>query len=138
MHRIEKFIRIAYKYTFESNHRKFPMAAIAVKGNRVVAVGTNTDCKTHPKQQQRVDRLGICYGSQGPHAELDCLIRASHDQIKGSTVYVARRLKNLDFGLAKPCYTCLVHLRNYGVKRVHYTLTHSLLKEGQWYGSIYM
>lgn len=136
MNRIERFLRKTYEQTFTSDIR-FPTAAILTQGNRIISIGVNRN-KTHPKQKERINYLGQCYGKHRPHAEADCLIRANYNSIAGGTLYVARRKQNADFGLAKPCKVCESLLREYEIRRVFYTINHSLLESGSWYDCLYL
>lgn len=131
MNRIERLLRRTYEHTFQSQH-KFPMAALLADGPRVLSLGVN-QIKEHPLQQKRKNSRGFLYGRGQPHAELDCLIRAYYPHIAGSVMYVARRKKNLDIGLAKPCPACQELLVKYGIRRVYYTIDHPLLEKGKWY-----
>ena len=134
MNRAEKFLKLAYKHTFESLH-SFPMAAVLADGRRVISIGINRT-KTHPKQHQRVGAAGNLYGYNRPHAELDCLIRANYEDIAGSTIYIARRKKNMDLGIAKPCVICFDLLKKYKIKHIYYTVDHPILTSGVWYEHI--
>jgi deoxycytidylate deaminase len=115
MSRDKKFMEMAYNKTFDSDH-KFAMSAILVKGNRILSWGNNKE-KTHPIQ------INYDFRCQSLHAEIDALIRAPYEQIKGSTIYVCRRLVNGDYGLAKPCCGCHETLLRYGIKKVVYSIT---------------
>ena len=115
MSRDKKFMELAYNKTFESDH-KYAMSAILVRGNRILSWGNNRE-KTHPIQKNYDFRC------QSLHAEVDALIRAPYEQIKGSTIYVCRRLVNGHYGLAKPCNGCYMTLERYGIKKVVYSIT---------------
>lgn len=134
MKRDERFIRLAYENTFKSNHNKFPMSAVLVSGSRILSIGTNKPNKTHPRQMGRMGNNG--YFRSPIHAEFDCLIRAPEELIEGSTIYIARHKKNLDFGLAKPCSGCYSVLAHYKVKRAVFTLDQHF-NETPWYEEIY-
>ena len=76
------------------------------------------------------------YGKNHPHAELDCLIRAPYGEIDGCTMYIVRRKRNMDFGIARPCELCQEVLSNYKLRKVYYTVDHSFIKDGEWYSSM--
>jgi|SRR5271166_321315 len=64
--------------------------------------------------------------SQTPNRQLHSEYRLSRKLDKGSIVFVARvRLLNGEFAEAKPCFSCEKALRNKGVKRVFYTISHN-------------
>lgn len=118
MKRAERMLLAAYRTSISSRNR-FPIGAVLGRGSRILSTGYNRVGKSHPKQPSR-----ISYGGRfcaEPHAELDCLIRAPYDRIKGSNIFIARRLKGGDLGLAKPCYRCIHQMHLYGVNRVTYT-----------------
>lgn len=123
MKRAERFLLAAYKASLSSTGR-FPIGAVLTIGSRIISSGFNRTEKSHPKQPSRISYGGrLC---AEPHAELDCLIRAPYERIKGSNIYIARRLNNGDLGLAKPCYRCVHQLKSYGVNRAVYTTSSSL------------
>lgn len=124
--RIQRLLEFAYQKTFDSEHR-FPMAAILVKKNKVISVGMNRH-KTHPKQKRRISEDGIVFGKNKIHAELDCLIR-SPVEVDGSMMVVVRR-NATGVGLAKPCVNCEELLREYGVKRVIFSIPKDLESYG--------
>lgn len=116
--RIQRLLEFAYQKTFESEH-KFPMAAILVRKNKIISSGINRT-KTHPKQKRRINEEGVSYGWNKIHAELDCLIRSPVD-VEGSIMVVVRR-NATGVGLAKPCVNCEELLREYGIKRVMFSI----------------
>lgn len=113
MTRDEKFINLAIKISKQSAH-KFPIGAVITKGNKIISVGVNKN-KTHPCQiNYHLNKNGNI------HAELDAIILCESD-ISNSVLYVARLLKNGDFGIAKPCSSCMKIIGNYGIKKIIYT-----------------
>jgi dCMP deaminase len=112
------FLRFAYKQLNKSTCFHYKIAAIIVNNHQIYAIGTN-QAKTHPlqKNQFHQDRCGSSI-----HAELDCLIKCRYDKINGATIYVCRKLKNGNFALAKPCYLCEFLLKQYGIKKVIYSI----------------
>lgn len=129
--KINRIMKVAYKATFKSAHDQ-PMAAVLVKGNRILSVGINQTEKTHPEQKERVGRTGRIVSSKKIHAELDALIGADYANIRGSTIYVVRRKKNMDFGLARPCASCEALLKSYGIKKVVYSINAPLISNNQY------
>lgn len=84
------------------------VGAAVVKNGRVLSVGYN--------------RTG--YASRTPkawsrHAELSAIIQAG--DVRGATVYVYRSYLNGSPGMAKPCETCSILLKEAGIKRVVYS-----------------
>lgn len=106
MARVHRHLDLLRKQAEQSNCR-VPMAALVIRGNKVVAVGNN-------KKGHRASSL---------HAEMDALrqLRYQKRRAQGATVFVARFRHDGSFGNAKPCANCLEHLRSHGVKDVMWT-----------------
>lgn len=101
---------------------KFRVAAGLVYKNKLIAVGVNS-YKTHPwmiNGEYKPEQIHL-------HAEADCLIRASkiltEDQIKDSSIYVVRVLKDGSEALAKPCRGCSGLIARWGITDVKYTVS---------------
>lgn len=124
--KIERIMKVAYRATFRSEHYQ-AMAAVLVKGNRILSIGVNNPNKTHPEQKDRIANKGRLVSNKTIHAELDALIRANHENIRGSTLYVIRRKKNMDLGLARPCAACAALVKSYGIKKIVYSTDTSIL-----------
>lgn len=92
------------------------MAALIRKGRRIVSAGLNSK-KTHPLQA----KYGNNRFSIHLHAEIAAILRASEDDLEGSTLYVARSLKDGSRALAKPCEGCQRAIKDFKIKRVVYT-----------------
>lgn len=60
-------------------------------------------------------------GGISVHAEISAMSRVSAENLRGSTIYVARRRKCNTHGLSLPCPRCYEALVDAGVKRVVYT-----------------
>jgi tRNA(Arg) A34 adenosine deaminase TadA len=96
------------------------LAAIAMKGHKVVGYGWNT-YQTHPKSTAPYHRL---------HAEMDCILSSNRDHLPSATLYVARvgydgRSEVL---LASPCAWCRMMIVKAGIRKVYYTV------DGSHYG----
>ena len=114
--RDQKFINLAQKLCKLSEH-SYKMAAIVTKGSRILSFGINK-YRTHPKQINPFTKeRGVSV-----HAELAAIIGVSEENLRGSSVYIARRLVNGEAALAKPCTCCIAILREAGVKKVIYTI----------------
>lgn len=113
--RDRRFLNLALKISNTSPHR-FRMAAIVVKGNRIMSVGTNK-YKTHPRQ------INPHTGESGSsvHAELDAIIGLPKESLKGATIYVARQTIDGNPAIAKPCKCCQKVIEVSGIIRVFYT-----------------
>ena len=98
--------------------RKYEITAIAYnKRGRVVAIGHNSYSKTHPAQA----RFGRKSGKPNAiflHAELACLLRAK-EQVHRLEVF---RYDNDGKPVnSKPCPSCQLAIKAYGVKHVKHT-----------------
>jgi tRNA(Arg) A34 adenosine deaminase TadA len=96
------------------------MGAVITKKNRIIGSGMNTR-KSHPLQFAfSKSSLKISL-----HAEISAIVDALRnydlDDLRGSTIFVARVLKNGSRGTAKPCAICQRAIEAYGIKAVHWT-----------------
>jgi deoxycytidylate deaminase len=103
-------IRIAFDSAILSTHGKYRLGASLFRGNRLVSVGVNK-IKTHTKSPHFYRMI---------HAEIDALLRGERESIEGSSLFVVRVLKNLNFASSKPCKCCWTMAAELGVKRVVY------------------
>jgi tRNA(Arg) A34 adenosine deaminase TadA len=93
------------------------LSAVIVRGGNVISFGHNKAAKN-----------GICarYGKwfTHTHAEMDAISQARRSDLKGATMYVARRLRlNGSLALARPCEICQKVLRDYGIRKAVYTIS---------------
>lgn len=79
----------------------------------------------NPRTIKRYKNRAIPQRVECLHAEVAALKNAikkhGMEEIEGSTIYVARKLKNGSTGNAKPCKVCAIPLRLFKVKTVYYT-----------------
>lgn len=99
------------------------VGAILVRGNRVIASGTN-----QLRHQSKL-RTGHWQGSL--HAEVDCLLNAirTRQKIKGSTMFVVRLKADTSFGLALPCEDCFEVIQGLKVKKVYFSTNQQTISE---------
>jgi deoxycytidylate deaminase len=103
--------RLAKAAALKGQHRQYRVGACIVHAGHVIAVGFNKN-KTHPLMG-RVKHL---------HAEVDALLHVKDvKKTYGADIYVTRCNKNGRVGMAKPCETCMGHLRTAGIRNVFYT-----------------
>lgn len=84
--------------------RNFRLAAIAIRNDGAIVQSTNLMTET-PQPRG--------------HAEARTLLKAGW----GSTMYVARVMKNGQLALSKPCANCERMMRVRGVKKVFYSIS---------------
>ncbi len=96
------------------------MGAVLVLRNGDIFYGYNQQ-RSHPFQKQWAKHPEAIF----LHAEIDALIRAMKmvpdEMIVGSSIYIARVLKNGQPALAKPCSGCLGALIHFGVDNIWWT-----------------
>ena len=107
----QKYFNLAKKMSLKSQYYQ-QVGAVIVKKNDIVAVGYNKT-KTHPKSPQPIYKT--------VHAETDCVICASPEDLKGSEIYVYREYKNGKPATARPCPDCYGMLALAGLKKNHYS-----------------
>lgn len=96
----------------------FKVAAfITDKHGHVISKGVNSYTKTHPMQAEYAEKSGRD-NKIYLHAEIAALVRAKK---KPYAIYVARKFKNEEFALAKPCPVCRLALKEAGIKKIVYT-----------------
>lgn len=96
------------------------MAAIIVKDRRIIGSGFNSR-RSHPLQFA----FSKSHVKIALHAEISSIIDAlrNHDkeELEGSSIYVARVLKNGSRAIAKPCPICQRAISAYGIKASYWT-----------------
>lgn len=88
------------------------------KRGRLISVGTNSYIKTHPLQAKFAKRAGM------PekiflHAEVAALLKAGKQEVH--RLEVVRLNRKGEPLLAKPCASCRLVIKEYGVKEVTHT-----------------
>ena len=73
--------------------------------------------KTHPWLKKYKYKEWSCV-----HAELDALLKAHRNaDVEGSSLYVARLMRDNKWGMAKPCEGCMGVIVELGIKEVFYS-----------------
>jgi deoxycytidylate deaminase len=113
--RHRSFMRLAEKKAMESKVRPYRMAAVLVKGSRVLSIGLNADHKGYLKSKHYK-----C--NQNYHAECSALMQVDPELLRGATVYVAGLSPASDGSKlcwsSRPCPSCQALLHEYGIKSV--------------------
>lgn len=120
MTNVHTFLKIAIKLAMANPAPKWKLAAVAVRGGRILSVGLNCT-------QQNESPYGTkpCLR----HAETEALRRCS---IIPRTIYVARVSKKNIIKLAKPCEICYDAMVQSGVRQIIYTTNTDYGKEKLW------
>ena len=115
-----RWIAVAKKMLPYSNHPKYRMVAILVKGGKIVSMGTNSEGPP---------AFFIRYAeSRGRHAEVRCLFGLDKKYTKGSTLYIVGLTVVGNVILSKPCEGCDGFIRKMGLKRIIYHTVEGLIQ----------
>ncbi len=112
--RIQRFARIAVELAGEHDADvTHQLCALVVSKSKVLSIGYN---------QPKTDPISIDTTMQQLHAEMSAVKRCRPNELKGTTVIIARCRPSGKPGLAKPCEVCEDILRDRGVRKVFYTI----------------
>lgn len=89
------------------------------KRGRIISIGVNSYCRTHPLQKKYSELAGL-HDKQFLHAEIDALLKAKGKAVH--RIHVERYDDNGVQRLAKPCPICALAIKKFGVKVVSYTI----------------
>lgn len=101
------------------SHKRYRILAECLdKKGRVLSRGYNSYTKSHPLQKHFAvlaegNDLKTCL-----HAEIAAILRARDEEIH--SIFV-QRIEGDKYGLAKPCPTCSLAIKTFGIKVVRYT-----------------
>lgn len=111
----------------KSSPSKKRVGAILLNKNKVVAIGTNKETKSHPLQAKFAIKVGL-EEKIYLHAEISALVKCREEC---DTIVVARlgghsktKLRN-----AKPCPICSLALKEAGIKKLCYTTNEGFIYE---------
>jgi deoxycytidylate deaminase len=128
-----RFFDRAADIALESEFDVFHVGCIAVLKNKIIAASPNK-LKTHPVQAVYDKyRYNCDYSIKNMHtlhAEIACLTQIKQDiDYTGLEVYVVRIKKNGDYGMARPCASCMPFLINKGVRKIFYSTNYGFCNE---------
>ncbi len=109
------FFRLAKKESKKSTHNIRVGAVLS--NNRPITFGHNK-IKSHTKFANPSQHLKISI-----HAEIDCIIKSKSNK-DGDTIWVWREDLEGKPKLSRPCSDCMKSLREFGIKKVYYTVEH--------------
>lgn len=107
-----RLFEIAKQLSRKSSY-KYRVGAVVVRSGKPIGFGFNKPQKTHPKSSNEFRTI---------HAELDAMIGLSREEISGADLYIFREHKDGHIALARPCDHCLALIREYGIRRIYYTI----------------
>lgn len=100
--------------------KKLPKVGAVLSVNRQYMIGRNT-YKTHPLQK----RFAVNEHKIHMHAEIAAIVNALRiwpkEDIKGSSMYVARVHRDGTIVDAKPCTGCMGAIAAFGISSIHWT-----------------
>ena len=116
-----KYFQKAHQIATISDYKKTHVGCVAVYQGQVIGLGCNCN-KTHPVQK-KYNRYRKDLMLPKLHAEISCLNQIKHLDINFSKVklYIYRIRKDQPFGMARPCPSCMVAIRDLGVRNIFYT-----------------
>lgn len=101
-------------YLSEAPYPGKKMGAALCKGNKVLALAPNSFSKTHTLQKSGLRNF--------LHAEINVILKRRHfDDLSSCYVVVYRESHNSP-ALAKPCLQCQSIMRDFGIKKVYYSI----------------
>lgn len=106
--------KLGKKFLKLSNHSRYRMVCILVKGSNIISVGANKE-NSAPKRYTKQYRPAMQL-----HAEVSCLAGISKDVSKKSTAYIFGETVSGNQMLTHPCPTCEAFLKEMKVSRVVY------------------
>lgn len=113
-----------------SNHR-CKIGCVVVNGHKIISSGHNSADKTHPVQARLDKNMFKCECAGYLHAETDALIPLINNRIDLSkaSIYVYRKMKNGEIGMARPCPRCIQILKQNGVRFINYSTNDGFAEE---------
>lgn len=130
-HRCKMLARIDYKYYQKakqvatiSDFTKIHVGCVAVYQGSVIGIGCNSN-KTHPRQNyyNRYRTIDNTYFIPKLHAEISCINSIRNLDINFSKVklYIYRIRHDQDYGISRPCPSCMAAIRDIGIKDIYYS-----------------
>lgn len=126
---LDKARQAAMVSDFEKTH----VGCVAVYKDNIIGIGCNLE-KTHPMQKY-YNRYRMhsqkSYYSPKIHAEINCLNSIRHLDINFSKVklYIYRTRKDQEFGMSRPCPSCMAAIKDMGIKHIYYTTNDGFVYE---------
>lgn len=100
------------------NQKQTHTAIAYDKRGRVVSIGKNSYCRTHPLQAKYASKSGNA-DKIYIHAEIDALVRAKNRKVH--SIFVSRMDRNGNYVLSKPCPSCMLALADFDVRVIGHT-----------------
>lgn len=119
-HTVDVLLNHPYKNELIALH-----AAILVDGARIISVGYNK-----PWRPKIVRMIKNAHENLSTHAEIDAINKSKKRDVFGTTMYVARILKDKKtIAISKPCHYCQSAMDSVGIQKAIYTTYHGTIQE---------
>ena len=116
------YLSMALDMSKRSDYRRVHIGAVIVKKNSVISAGYNSQ-KSHPIQKRYNLRYLGYHTHNVLHAEIDAIVHTADDaELRGATLYVARRGLDNQIRISKPCDACFHMAKDKGIRRIVYTI----------------
>lgn len=122
-----KYFNKAKQVANVSDFKRVHIGCIAVYQGNIIGLGCNTN-KTHPRQDyynrfREIKNDGKIYYAPKLHAEINCINSIRHLDINFSKVklYVYRKRLDSQYGIARPCPSCMSAIKDLGIKHIYFT-----------------
>ena len=113
-----QYFKKAKEISKNSDFNKIHIGCIAVYQGNIIGVGHNSN-KTHPVQKYynkyRNNRIYCGYLAPKLHAEISYI---NFSKVK---LYIYRSRKDQEYGLSRPCPSCMAAIKDLGIKHIYYT-----------------
>ena len=106
----------------KSDHEQYPMSCVVLYKGRALSGASNCN-KTHP-QVSRINPV------KKMHCEIAAVLRIKPvDILKHCLVVIYRESKDGKMALARPCPTCMIFLKQKGVRKISYSTPVGFVEE---------
>lgn len=127
-----RYFEYARREAVKSGNKHFCVGCVVVLGNKVIAVGRNSN-KTSPMQQKYNKERG---GGENwlwnlQHAEINALNKIADMDINWSDIslYTYRICASKPHGMSRPCKACMAAIKKLGIRKIFYTTDDGFAKE---------
>lgn len=120
-----RYFQKAHQAAEISDYKRTHVGCVAGYQGNIIGIACNTN-KTHPMQKY-YNRYRYhpqtSYFYPKLHAEINCISSIRHLDINFSKVklYVYRIRCDQEHGIARPCLSCMVAIKDLGIRHIYYT-----------------
>ena len=127
---MHKFLQKAAALTRKHDYgdwQEFHLCALIVLGGNILSIGFN---KSRHHGYVEVIKQNEWTNL---HAEIDAILKARRKiDLRGSKMFIVRMISDdTQYAIARPCETCQIALKSYGIKKVYYSIddeTYAVMK----------